>query len=244
MVDPKNKKKRFPLPIVISDSAKKDEEKVVYVTQHYQYDIDFLLGLARRQGYVVFVREGDPKARTEEKDKHLYFGPSNDKVPGNRKVTFELKWGVSLVDFKPTLTTANQINSVTVNGWDRKLKKPINETVNIDDKKLQKVNGDLHELLNACDPREEYVADEPVFTSKEARKRAEAILLDRHKEIVKASATCIGLPDLRAGQLVQIEGVGCRLSGTYFITDTTHTIGDAGYTTKFNARREDSGASK
>lgn len=245
LLDPTTKKKRFPLPIVISDVARQDEEEVKYVTQQNQYDVDFLLSLARQHGYVVFVREGDPKARTaDEKKKHLYFGPSNDKVAGLRKVTFEVKWGISLVDFKPTLTTANQIRSVTVSGWDRKGKKPIKETVTLDDKKLEKVNGDLHELLNMCDPREEFVVDEPIFTQKQARKRAEAILLDRHKEMVKASGSCVGLPDLRAGQLVQIEGVGCRLSGTYFVTDTTHTIGDSGYTTKFNARREDLGERK
>jgi len=40
---------------------------------------------------------------------------------------------------------------------------------------------------------------------------------------------------------VQIEGLGVRFSGTSFATETTHTIGDSGYTTKFNARREDKG---
>jgi phage protein D len=245
LTDPETKKKRFPIPIVISDKAKSDEEALTYVTQNNQYDIDFLLLLARKYGYVVFVREGDKKARTkDEKERHLYFGPSNDTVAGIRKVTFELKWGISLVDFKPTLTTANQIKSVTVNGWDRKAKKRISETVTLDDKKLTKVNGDLHELLKKCDPREEHVADEPVFTKKEARKRAEAILLDRQKEMVKASGTCVGLPDLRAGQLVHIVGIGSRLSGVYFITDTTHTINDNGYNTKFNARREDPGEKK
>ena len=68
-----------------------------------------------------------------------------------------------------------------------------------------------------------------------------AILLDRSKDMVKASGTCVGLPDLRAGQRVNIEGLGVRFSGTYFITETTHTINDGGYTTKFNARREDKG---
>jgi phage protein D len=242
LTDPESKKKRFPMPIVISDKTKSDEEKLRYTTQNNQYDVDFLLNLARQQGYVVFVREGDKKARTrDEKQQHLFFGPSNDSIAGIRKVTFELKWGISLMDFKPTLTTANQIKSVTVNGWDRKAKKPISEKVTLDDKKLTKVNGDLHELLNKCDPREEQVVDEPVFTKKEARKRAEAILLDRQKEMVKASGTCVGLPDLRAGQLVRIEAIGSRLSGTYFITDTTHTINDSGYLTKFNARREDPG---
>ena len=69
----------------------------------------------------------------------------------------------------------------------------------------------------------------------------EALLQERQKSMVQASATTIGLPDLRAGQLVEILGLGSRFSGIYFITDTTHTIGDGGYTTQFNCRREDPG---
>jgi len=114
------------------------------------------------------------------------------------------------------------------------------ETATLDDRRLN-VNRDLYEVLQKCDPREEVVVDEPVFTPAQARERAIAILMDRQKEMVKASGTYVGLADLRAGQRVQIEGFGARFSGTYFITDTTHTIGDSGYTTKFNARREDKG---
>ena len=83
--------------------------------------------------------------------------------------------------------------------------------------------------------------DEPVFTQKQADERARAILLERSKDLVKASGTCIGLPDLRAGQRVRIGNLGVRFSGDYFITETTHTINDSGYITKFNARREDKG---
>ena len=34
------------------------------------------------------------------------------------------------------------------------------------------------------------------------------------------------------------KGVGKQFSGTYFVTDTTHTLNDSGYTTAFTARRE------
>jgi phage protein D len=61
---------------------------------------------------------------------------------------------------------------------------------------------------------------------------------------VTAQGTTVGLPDLRAGQRVRIKGVGSHFSGTYFVTDTTHTITDAGYTTHFSARREDRLAEK
>jgi phage protein D len=241
--DPNDRKHtRFPLPIVTDANAKSKEQPIHYVAQSNQYDIDFLLNLARQYGYVLFILEADPKGHGVQKQKRLYFGPSQGgQAAGLRDVTFQLVWGQSLIDFKPTLTTANQIRSVRVNGWNRQTRQPISETVAIDDPKLN-LNRDLHELfLERCDAREEVVVDEPVFTPAQARQRAIAILSDRSKEMVKASATSIGLPDLRAGQRVQIGGLGARFSGTYFITDTTHTIGDGGYTTRFNARREDAG---
>jgi phage protein D len=245
--DPDNKNaKRFPLPIVTDDGAKSQETPVHNTSQTNQYDIDFLLNLARQNGYVLFVQEGDPFAKGIKSQKRLYFGPSQGgQGAGLRQVTFKLEWGKSLVDFKPTLTTSNQIKSVKVNGWDRKAKKPITGTASFDDPKIKakiKINKDLQAIINEeCDAREEMVVDEPVFTQAEADQRAWAILSDRFKEIVKASGTSIGLADLRAGQRVQIGGLGSRFSGTYFITDTTHTIDNSGYITKFNARREDPG---
>jgi phage protein D len=235
----KRGQKRFPLSVEINPNALGDEERIDYVAQSNQYDIDFLLSRARRIGYVIFIKEEEQGPGRDVKSR-LYFGPSDANHPGPRAVTFELKWGISLIDFKPTLTTANQIKSVTVNGWNRSTKKPITGKASLDDPKF-KLNRDLHKLLGNCDAREERVVDEPVFTQKQADERAKAILLDRSKELVKASGTCVGLPDLRAGQRVRIAGLGARFSGEYFVTDTTHTISDSGYITKFNARREDPG---
>lgn len=234
LTDPQLKHKRFPLPIVIDPKSEKGEKPIPYVAQKNEYDIDFLLSRARERGYVVFVLEGDPEKKGIESKRRLYFGPSTAEKP----VTIELERGVSLIDFKPTLTTANQVRSVTVHAWNRQTKKPISETVTLDDKELN-INRDLREMLDTGDPREEVVVDEPVFTPAQARERATAILLECYKGLVKASVTCVGLPGLRAGQRVRIEGVGARFSGSYFITETTHTIGDGGYTTKFSARRED-----
>jgi uncharacterized protein len=239
--DKESGKKRFPLPIVTDPKARAAEKEIPYVAQKNQYDIDFLLERARARGYVVFVREEKAKTPGAKPERKLYFGPSHEgQSAALRPVTYHLEWGKSLADFKPTLTTANQVKSVTVNGWNRQSRQPISATVTLDDKKLN-VNRDLHELLNRCDAREEVVVDEPVFTPAQARERAVAILMDRQKEMVKASATTVGLPDLRAGQRVRIGGVGARFNGTYFVTESTHTIGDGGYTTKFNARREEEG---
>jgi len=228
-------RKRFPLPIVIDQQALGNEKPIPLVTQHNQYDIDFLFQRARMRGYVVFVQEED---KVRNRPRQLYFGPSQaGMVPGLRDVSFELKWGASLMEFKPKITTANQVASVTVRGWHRTRRTPITRTVTLDDERLT-VNRDLHRILNACEAREELVVDEPVFTNCEARERAIAILLDQTKQMVTADAKVVGLPDLRAGQIVRITNLGARLSGTYFVTKTTHTIDDNGYVTSFTCRRE------
>jgi phage protein D len=234
--------KRFPLPIRTDPAAKDGEAPRAHVAQENQYDIDFLLTLARQRSYVVFVEE----AGSDSAERQLYFGPSEgSRISGLRDVAFELEWGKSLVDFKPTLTTANQVGSVTVRGWNRKTRSPIKERVTLDDRRVN-INRDLIELVQRCTSsaetgcrREEVVVREPVFTIRQAQVRARALLMERLKEMVKTSGTIIGLPDLRAGRRVRIKGVGSRFSGTYFVTETTHTINDSGYITRFKARRED-----
>ncbi len=57
--------------------------------------------------------------------------------------------------------------------------------------------------------------------------------------MIQGSGSTVGVPTLRAGTIIFIEKLGERFSGRYFVTSTTHTIGDGGYTTQFNCRREE-----
>ncbi len=105
--DPQSGNKRFPVPIVTDSHAKNNEPMLVYIAQQNQYDIDFLFGRARERGYVLFLQEADRSVRGSQH--RLYFGPSDGTpIPGLRDVTFQLEWGKSLIDFKPTLTTATR----------------------------------------------------------------------------------------------------------------------------------------
>jgi phage protein D len=221
-------KPRLPSPwkVVTNDQAASAEAVIDYVAQKNQYDVDFLLQLAHGQGYVL---EADEDAQ------EIYFGPSQSSIPTN----YQLAWGKGLMSFKPSLTTANQWKSVTVRGWDRQTQKPISVTVGQDHPQVKKLNSDLASLVP---DRQEQKVDLPVFTVAEAKQRALAIMLDRSKEIVTAHGKTVGLPKLRAGTLVNIQGIGARLSGTYFVTKTTHTLGESGYVTEFDCRREDLGA--
>jgi phage protein D len=234
--DPDSGNKRFPLPIVVDSDARQREPVLPYVAQQNQYDIDFLATRALERGYVVFVQEADPARNLPRR---LWFGPSSGGGPeALSPVTYELVWGKGLMEFHPTLTTANQVRSVTVHGWNRRTRKEVQAKVDLDDPELNR-NKDLHHLLQRCDPREDVVVARPAQTEEDARRHAVAELIKRQRTMVRARASCVGLPDLRAGRLVRILGLGARFSGTYFITETTHVLDENGYLTQFSCYRED-----
>lgn len=224
-------KARFPLPIEVDDAAAAIETKLEYTAQTNQTDIDFLLNLARQHGYELVVLPEDKKKGLKER---LRFGPGKT---ARTPVNYELAWGRTLIDFKPVITTHSQVKSVTVNGWDRAAKKPIKEKIDFEDKELKKLNADLREFI-ACEGREELVVDRPVFTRDDAKNMARSILRDRASSVIKATGHTVGLPELKAGTKISIEGLGARLNGEYLVTKTEHALNDRGYTTKFEARRE------
>jgi uncharacterized protein len=223
--------RRLPIPVEISNEALAREHPIPYLAQDNMHDIDFLLGLARKVGYSISVV---PRSRT--RPEHLSFAPSQQIIAAQE---LTLIWGQSLIDFKPRISTTRQVAKVTVQGWDRARKRPIKVTVDLKDREVRRINPNLHRLVEAAGGQEEISVNEPVFTESDARQRARAIMTDTLKQMVKAEGTTVGLPGLRAGSTVNIFNLGARLSGRYFVEETTHSFSDAGYTTKFKAHRED-----
>lgn len=240
---------RFPLPIRTSERALRREPVLDSVSQDNQFDIDFLLIEARKLGYVVYVDQ-EPQGRTTREV--LYFGPPDERHPGVPDLRYELKWGISLIDFSPKLSTANQVSGVEIRGWNRSSNRAIRPRVTTSESDLRRynitTNTDLLELvqrrdtlglpLGTCREREEIIVNEPQFTLQQAERRAADKLGERLGQMVEATGTTIGLPQLRAGQRIMIDDVGRRFRGVYFVTKTTHTINDSGYTTKFTAHRQ------
>jgi phage protein D len=190
---------------------------------------------ARRVGYDLFIVEAgrDGAARPSK----LFFGRSA-RV---RQRTYELRYGRSLIEFQPELTTANQVAEVTVTGWDARGKQPITATAKRSDLRTRGVGaaGGQEAIEQAFKKRKEIVSDIPVESEHEARRLALETLEDIAKDMVRGSGATVGLPDLRAGTVLRLEGLGRRFSGRYFVTATTHSIGNGGYTTRFECRREE-----
>ncbi len=224
------------------------EQAEPFVFMNNQFDIIFLLERARRKGYSISLELR--RRRGQEQPARLVFG----RPDWMREITYELEWGKTLCSFTPTLQTANQIDKVTVRGWNRQTKKPIEGTAEIKDLPSDvRINRDWQErIARAVNGRQEEIVSQPVRSVDEAKRMAKKILTKQRHGLITATGTTVGLPDMRAGRSVMILGFGARrtpkgirieettsFDGKYYITETTHTINDQGYRTQFNARREE-----
>jgi phage protein D len=210
-----------------------DETEETFVMMKTQFDIVFLLERARRHGYQLVLNDPDD---THPKQ-WLYFGPSRTKLEAS---FYNLEWGKSLSSFKPKLCFVQQVSAVTVRSWDRKNNTAIEETVKWTDLVPSGAEQQrLQQVAPAFAQRTEIITDQPVRTSAEAKQKATDILRRQLLQTVTASGSTVGLADLRAGTKVQITGpLGPRYTGTYYVTQSTHTIGEGGYRTTFEARRD------
>ncbi len=208
------------------DRDRDEGETHEYIFQDNEYDIVFLMNRAHAIGYELVVDYDGTNGTT------IYYQPS-DRI---NDVAYRLSYGASLISFDPNLSTARQVSKVTVNGWDAVHKQPIQKSATLD--QIGTPSG-APPVDAALQGREEVISDRPVATTQEAQTLATETLKRISKDLITGRGATIGLPKLRAGCAIYLDGLGQRFSGRYFVTATTHTCGENGYTTQFECRRED-----
>jgi uncharacterized protein len=200
---------------------------MTYVLQHNQTDLEFLRQRANRIGYEVGVS-----------DQTLYFRPRQN----NGKEVLTLKREVELLEFYPRLSTVGQLEKVSVQGWDPKKKEKVFADSQV---------GDAASLVSApvsgpAMVRKAFPGNSggvsthlAVGSQAEADQLAKGWFKEMSLQYVVGDGVCIGLPELRAGTLVNIEGLGKRFSGRYYVTGTEHSYKPGrGYRTAFSVRRD------
>jgi uncharacterized protein len=200
-----------------------------FVFMENEHDIVFLLRRARRRGYSFYLDDQKGKKPV------LRYGPFQEG-PALAK-PLELAWGRSMLDFRPRLATADQVEKVTVRGWNRRTRETIVGKAEWGDSGLD-MNRDLGPVRDALDGRHRVISNRPVHTKAEADFLAQGILRDQLEKMLTATGSTFGIPELVAGRKLALRGFGPRFSGIWFVTDSTHTIGASGYQTSFGARRE------
>jgi phage protein D len=210
------------------------------VIQKNQDDAAFLMERAKRIDFDCFIGV-DPDTGKDA----LYFQLPTDKRNGSKVRVYVFEWGKSLNNFNPTISLNRQVGKVTVKGWDPATKSIIQYTAGPQD--LPTTGGGENgpsAVQSRLSDREDIVVDQPVTSQQEAQKLAQALLRERAYSYITGNGQVIGIPDLRPGDNVELQGLGQRFSGTYYVTKVEHTLGGSGYVTSFDVRNYVDGGTK
>ena len=131
---------------------------------------------------------------------------------------------------------ASQVTEATVRGWDAKEKKDIVARASgVMAMAGQKSGAAL--AKEAFGAAEELILTSPVMSQTEADLLAQARLDALTLPLIRGEGVCPGHPELRAGRVIDIQGIGKRFSGPYYVVTASHRYGSAGYSTHFTVWR-------
>lgn len=193
-----------------------------YIIQANESNLTFLQRRAAAIGCLLYVK-GDT----------LHCEP-----PGGNGAAVTITWSLELSAFYPRMTTVGQLNEVVARGWDPQQRHEIVGTSRGSDKMEPKVGekkkgGTLAKSAFNIEAKQT-VADRPVRSQAYAQQLARAIA-DRHAgRFIEAEGICGGDPSIVAGQKLQIDKVGTRFSGTYFVTNAVHSFAPGQYEVRFS----------
>ncbi len=207
---------------VRTDGAAKAAEPIIFFQlQDNQYDLVFLMERARRNGYDLFV---------EDDGETVYFGPTkNVGDPLNI-----VRYGSFALEFEPHVSLADQVTEVTVRAWSFEDKELIERTVS----RAGGLEARPGEAGIKIDPRQEIVVTQPMESGEEADALVAGTFERIRQKFVTAAGSLVGIPDVRAGTVLRVEGLDRRFSGDYFVTASRHVFDDSGYSTRFECRME------
>jgi phage protein D len=194
-----------------------------HVFQHNQTDLEFLTQRARRIGYEVGID-----------DRTLLFRPRQRP----QVATAVLRRDADLVSFAPRLTTMGQTSGVVVQGWDPgQPDEQLRAVVGTDDPSARGAGSADPRTAGALEVGNRTLV-RPLADRADAEAMAGALADSSRPWRITGPGTCIGRPDVRAGELVRIEGLGNRFSGDYAVTSATHIFSPSlGYRTDFQVER-------
>jgi len=193
-----------------------------YIFQENQTNMEFLRERAARNGFELFVQ-----------DKKLHF--RKPKVDDS----LSLQWLRDIRSFQVRVSSAEQVSSVEVRGWDYTQKKAIVSTQSSEKVLTETEYGSGKKTSSAFNEKPSnpkmIVVDQPVFTAKEADAIAQAIFNELGGEFVHADAEAEGNPEIRPGRIVELKKMG-KYSGKYYVTEARHLLRERVYTTEFSVR--------
>lgn len=197
-------------------------------------DFDFLSAIAKENGWEMFIDHTRQPRGYILRFQFLL----QDYAP-----SLTLKWGSSLMEFTPRLTTIGDIFAVTAKIWVPAIQTEFVIVVGWDFDRaafnLQvypNLIGDIDDILGPEAAGKTVSVKATGFPT--ALREVLSELLPRLNNRLTGSGSTIGDPRIKAGAVINLEGLGEQFSGLYRIKSATHTLDSGGYRTTFELRKE------
>lgn len=191
-------------------------------------DHDFLKRLAKENGWDLRIEHrGDLGGYLLR-----FMSPLSHLEPDLR-----LRYGDSLVDFNPRISKVGQVASISAYIWVAPIKTTFTVTIGLDWDRQALTLSIMPTFLPMQGGASDVLLEEPV-TPFTAPRKIVSQLIPRLNKRLTGRGTTIGDPRIRAGAVVQLEGLGTQFGGLYRVTSATHVVDRGGYLTKFEARKE------
>jgi hypothetical protein len=191
-------------------------------------DYDFLQQIAAENGWDMRVDHAGVLGGHV-----LHFTSSLDHLDAD----FTLRYGASLIDFSPRISTVGQIASVSGFVWVPPIKTTFIITLGFDWDRLALTLSIYPGVIPVGVPKSDFLIDEPLTLTAIPRRLVSEVLPKLNSRLT-AAGSIVGEPRLKAGDVLRIEGVGEEFGGLYRATSITHSIDSGGYRTRFEARKE------
>ncbi len=201
-----------------------------HVTQAGQTDWELLELLGRDNGFEIAVREGSFSftAPTTASD-------APDAAKGTDAQPLVLELGQGLLRFRSVLTSAQQVGSVEVRGWDIATKQALTATAPAQTRSADLPTVKPADLAKTFGEAVHVATDVPYRTQAEVDEAASSLADEVAAGFAEFEGVARGNPMIRAGAAITVSGLGEPFDGKYTVTTSRHRIEPGtGYTTSFS----------
>ncbi len=221
------------LTLMITYAVNPLEAKKGIRLQEGESDFDFLSRIAKENGWEMYIDH-----TMEPKGYVLRFRfLVQDYFP-----SVSLKWGASLQEFHPRITKVGQVLGVSTRIWVPSLKMEFVVVLSWDYDRasfslmVYPGLGSLDDLLGPT--MSGGVQKIQAIGPLAAPRQILGELLPRLNNRLTGSGATVGNPKIKAGEVINLEGLGEQFGGLYRVVSADHTIDSSGYRTAFEVRKE------